>query len=468
MNVQFTFQTYRGFVLAAVALAGWLASVIPARATEPRTTASEQLAFPGAEGFGRLARGGRGGDVYHVVNLNDAGSGSLREGIQSASGPRTIVFDVSGTIELKTPLSVEKSYLTIAGQSAPGDGICIKDHTFRIKRAEHIIVRYIRFRLGDENKPRPSGPDCLNTDDVDHVIFDHITATWGIDGNHDLRRGGNFTLQWSIYAEALNESLHEKGSHAMLASFRDLTAGISLHHNLFASSRERHPTLGGSPRTRPDAVADVRNNVVYNVSGATNLGNCRINLVNNVYRPGPDTPRDARPIATKTENRGACQAYLGGNLFEGHPAWSADNYLAVALDRWAKGNYLRVSLEQIRAPQEFDVGAARPRTDTAEVAYERVLRRAGASLSRDAADERLVAGVRAGTHRLIDSQREVGGWPELKSLPPAADADRDGMPDAWENSNGLNPQDSADRNADRDSDGYTNLEEYLNSLVPHP
>jgi hypothetical protein len=175
------------------------------------STSQKQIAFPGAEGFGRFAQGGRGGDVYHVTNLNDAGAGSLRDGVLSAKGPRTIVFDVSGTIELKTPLLIEKSFLTIAGQTAPGDGICLKDQTFRIRRASHIIVRYIRVRLGDENKPRPSGPDCMNTDDVDHVIFDHITASWGIDGNHDLRRGGNFTVQWSIYAEALNNSLHEDG-----------------------------------------------------------------------------------------------------------------------------------------------------------------------------------------------------------------------------------------------------------------
>ncbi len=123
----------------------------------------------------------------------------------------------------------------------------------------------------------------MNTDDVDHVIFDHLSGSWGIDGIHDLRRGGNFTLQWSIYAEALNESLHHKGPHAMLSSFRDLTGGISLHHNLFASSRERHPTLGGSPRTDPKVIADFRNNVVYNLSGATNLGNCRIDVINNYY-----------------------------------------------------------------------------------------------------------------------------------------------------------------------------------------
>ncbi|MBL8848493.1 MAG: hypothetical protein JNG89_02370 [Planctomycetaceae bacterium] len=425
----------------------------------------DQLAFPGAEGFGRFAQGGRGGDVYHVTTLDDDGPGSLRDSIRTATGPRTIVFDISGTIELKSPLTIDKSYLTLAGQSAPGDGICIKDQTFRIKKASHIIIRYMRFRLGDENKPRPSGPDCLNTDDVDHLILDHITATWGIDGNHDLRRGGNFTLQWSIYAEALNDSLHEKGTHAMLASFRDLTSSISLHHNLLASSRERHPTLGGSKSTRPDAVADFRNNVVYNVSGATNLANCRVNMIGNIYIPGPDTPAGATPIATKTENPGACRAFLADNFFEGRDDLTQDNFAAIDVTRWSKGGYLAVTLEQIRADEEFDVGSARPKTDTAEVAYERVLANAGASHRRDAADQRLVSGVRDRTHRLIDSQSEVGGWPELVTLPVPQDSDQDGMPDEWESQAGLDPRQPDDRNGDRDGDGYTNLEEYLNGLV---
>jgi pectate lyase len=443
-----------------LALSLSLAAVAPvARAGEG------QLAFPGAEGFGRFAKGGRGGDVYHVTTLADDGPGSLREGFNSAHGPRTIVFDVSGTIELKKPIVVEKSYLTIAGQTAPGDGICLKDQTFQILNASHIILRYMRFRLGDDNKPRPTGPDCLNTNDVDHVTFDHISVSWGIDGNHDLRRGGNFTLQWSIYAEALNDSLHEKGTHAMLASFRELTDSISLHHNLFASSRERHPTLGGSPRTKAEAIVDFRNNVIYNLSGATNLGNCHINVIDNYYVPGPNTPQGAKPLATKTENAGALRAFLHGNVFVGNQDWTAHNDRAIDFNRWSKGSYLLTSLETIRAKQAFDVGAAGPHTDTAEVAYDRVLRQAGASHPRDEADLRLVEGVRAGTHRLIDSQREVGGWPSLSSRPAAVDTDGDGMPDAWETQHGLDPADAADGAQDGDGDGYTYLEAYLNGLV---
>ena len=142
----------------------------------------------------------------------------------------------------------------------------------------------------------------MTTDDIENVIFDHLTVSWGIDSNHDLRRGGNFTLQWSIYAEALNQSLHDKGAHAMLASFRDLTGNISIHHNLFASSRDRHPTLASGSKTKPGLIVDFRNNVVYNLSGATNLGDAHINFINNDYRPGPNTARDNHPLATQDRN----------------------------------------------------------------------------------------------------------------------------------------------------------------------
>lgn len=425
------------------------------------------IAFPGAEGYGRYARGGRGGDVYHVTNLNDDGPGSLRAGPRSAIGPRTIVFDVSGTIELKKPLVVGKSFLTIAGQTAPGDGICLKDWTFEIKKASHIIVRYIRVRLGDQHKPQ-GDPDAITTNDVDQVIFDHITSSWGIDSNHDLRRGRYFTVQWSIYAEALNHSIHTKGSHAMLASFRDLTGPISIHHNLFCSSRDRHPTLGSGAKTRPGALIDYRNNVVYNLSGATNLGDAEINFINNYYRPGPDTPQDNHPLATKIGTDDQLTAFLSGNIFEGSPDFTKNNYLAITFDRWASGGYKRTSLEKIRANGEFDTEWARTETQPATEAFELVLRNAGASLHRDAADERLVKGVRDRTNRLINSQDDVGGWPVLKSIKPPIDTDGDGMPDEWERSHGLNPKDPTDRNGDRDGDGFTNLEEYLNSLCPPP
>ncbi|MBL9125094.1 MAG: hypothetical protein JNG90_15760 [Planctomycetaceae bacterium] len=254
----------------------------------------------------------------------------------------------------------------------------------------------------------------------------------------------------------------------MLASFRDLTDSISLHHNLFASSRERHPTLGGSPDTRPEAIVDFRNNVIYNLSGATNLANCRINLVRNVYRPGPNTPADNRPLATKTEKPDALRVYLADNLFTGQPNFTQDNWRAVDFTRWIKGNYRAVTAEQIRAELPFAVGDAEPDCQPPEAAYELVLQHAGASHPRDAADLRLVRGVRDRSHRLIDSQDEVGGWPELHSLPAPQDSDQDGMPDLWERQHGLDPRNADDRNAAAEGDGYTNLEAYLNELVARP
>jgi pectate lyase len=448
------------FITGMLVLALVLTALRSAHADAPM-----QLAFPGAEGFGRFTRGGRGGDVYHVMNLNDDGPGSLRHGVRSASGPRTIVFDVSGTIELKKPLVVNKSFLTIAGQTAPGDGVCLKDWTFEIRKASHIIVRYLRVRLGDQHKPH-GDPDAITTNDLDHVIFDHITSTWGIDSNHDLRRGSNFTLQWSIYAECLNHSLHTKGTHAMLSSFRDLTGNISIHHNLFASSRDRHPTLASGEKTRPGMIVDYRDNVVYNLSGATNLGDAHINFINNCYLPGPDTPKGNHPLATKTGTEDQLKAYLSGNVFEGNAAYTENNYLAITFDRWSDGGYRRMSLERIRVDREFDVDGALPKTQSAMEAFQSVLQHAGASLHRDAADERLVKGVRDRTGRLIDSQDQVGGWPQLRSTLAALDSDGDGMPDDWERSHGLNPHDPSDRNGDRNGDGFTNLEEYLNSLCP--
>jgi len=453
------------FAAIALVVATTAAVAAPAPSTSQNPSNDhQQLAFPGAEGFGRFAKGGRGGDVYHVTNLNDAGPGSLRQGLRTMGGPRTIVFDVSGTIELKRPLQVERPYLTIAGQTAPGDGICLKDQTFLIYGTSHIIVRYLRIRLGDKNKPPNKGDDAMTTDDIDNVIFDHLTVTWGIDSNHDLRRGKNFTLQWSLYAEALNHSLHSKGAHAMLASFRDLTGNISIHHNLFASSRERHPTLASGEKTRPGVIVDFRNNVVYNLSGATNLGDAHINFINNYYRPGPNTPRDNYPLAAKIGSPDKLKAFLSGNTFEGSSAFTHDNYLAITFERWSKGGYLRTSLAQIRVEHEFDVDGAQPQTDSAVEAFERVLRTAGASHPRDAADERLVKGIRDRTNRTIDSQDEVGGWPNLRGGKAPVDTDGDGMPDEWERAHGLNPNDPRDGNAESTGDGYTNLEKYLNSL----
>jgi hypothetical protein len=429
-------------------------------------------AFPGAEGFGRYARGGRGGDVYHVVNLDDAGPGSLREGIRSAAGPRTIVFDVSGTILLKSKLVLDKSAITIAGQTAPGDGVTLRDFTFQIVKASDVVLRYLRFRLGDENKAvgAKGGDDTFNTEDVDRIIVDHCSLSWAIDGTHDLRRGGNFTLQWCIISEALNASLHSKGSHAMAASYRDLSGDITLHHNLISTCRDRHPTLGSAQKP-PRYTVDFRNNVIYNWSkgGTSNFCDHFINCINNTWRPGPVTDPAQLPIALKGSLPDLAKGYMSGNVFEGREDLTRDNYAALDFQRWLKpqGNYAYAGkLADWKSPAPAALGAFLPATQSATESFELVLARAGASLHRDAVDARVTADVRQRRGQLINSPSQVGGWPALRSAPAPLDTDRDGMPDAWELAHGLDPRNPADRNADREGDGYTNLEEYLNSLVP--
>jgi hypothetical protein len=435
-------------------------------------SADPLTAFPGAEGFGRFAKGGRGGDVYHVTRLSDSGPGSLREGIQSATGPRTIVFEVSGNIELKSQLTLAKSNITIAGQTALGDGITIKNYTFRIERAKNVIVRYLRFRLGDENTG--GGQDTVTTDDIDRVIFDHCSLSWAIDGTHDLRRGGNFTLQWCILSEALNNSLHNKGAHAMCASYRDLSGNVTLHHNLFSTCRDRHPSLG-SAKDSPQYLVDFRNNVIYNWSegGTANFCDHFVNCVNNVWRPGPMSGKKL-PIAMKGSLPDMSKGHMEGNVFEGNDTWTKDNYAALDWERWlqpigdrAARYHYRGKLTDWKSDVVPLKAADTPRTQPATEALELVLKHAGASLHQDAVDARVIDNVRKRKGKVIDSQKEVGGWPELRRGTATKDTDRDGMSDAWEKQHGLNPNDPTDGNAIQEN-GYTNLERYLSELAGDP
>ena len=431
---------------------------------------TETIAFPGAEGYGRFAKGGRGGDVYIVTHLNDDGSGSLRNGIEKMNGPRTIVFAVSGTIELKDAINITNSYLTIAGQTAPGDGICLKDYGLKLKDVNNIIMRYVRIRMGDQNKGSSSGADCITSSNISDVIFDHVSAGWGIDAIQDNREGGNFTLQWSIYGETLHDTIHYEGlPHSKLGSFRETTKNISLHHNLLHSTHARHPSMGGAELTPEDLIIDFRNNLIYNSGGTTNLGGARRSVINNYYKNGPDTNTSDLPMRIKAKpGKGPSPTgFTSGNVFTWHQGWTKDNYSAIQYVQDGD-KYLSTSQAEWELPGELVDGDDKPATDTAKDAYRRVLKYAGASKSRDACDQRIINEVKTGTGKVPDSQDDVGGWPILKSLPPPTDSDKDGMPDEWETAKGLNPKDAEDRNEDRDSDGFTNLEEYINSLVANP
>ena len=430
----------------------------------------KQLAFPGAEGFGKYARGGRGGDVYNVTNLNDSGPGSLRYGIDTANNPRIIVFDVAGTIQLETPIRIEnKSCLTIAGQTAPGKGITIRDHAIVIKKCSDIVIRYLRLRLGDKNKEDSSSEDVMTVDYCDQIILDHLSLSWGIDGNSDYRGNSNMTLQWLLYAEALNNSIHHKGNHAMCTSLRDCHGNTTLHHNIYSTSRNRHPTIGGGTGRKGYAhvVVDYRNCVNYNWHGPTNFGGMRLNVMYNYYKPGPCSDPQDLPMQMKDGDTIKARGFMTGNHFEMMPErFNEDNYSAVIYTN--SGSYMSTSRKQWASENPFELGDFKPYTQSAQEAYETCLRYTGCSLVRDKVDERIIENIVTSRGELIDSQDQVGGWDKYSNLhrPKDWDTDRDGIPDAWEIMHGLNPRDAADRNNDADGDGYTNLEEYINSLVP--
>src|SRR5690606_1901693 len=247
---------------------------------------NQQLAFPGAEGFGRFATGGRGGEVYNVTTLDDDGEGSLRKGIVKR-GPRIIVFAVSGTINLKSPLDINRGDLTIAGQTAPGDGITIAGYPVAVK-ADNVIIRYLRFRLGDVNAVVD---DALKGRGIENVIIDHCSISWATDENTSFYDTRNFTFQWNILAEALNSSVHNKGDHGYGGIWGGVNA--SFHHNLLASNNSRNPRFSGSKTTAnsADEFVDFRNNVIFNWGENSTYGgeSGTYNVINNYYKPGPAT-----------------------------------------------------------------------------------------------------------------------------------------------------------------------------------
>ncbi|MBF9255056.1 pectate lyase [Pontibacter sp. 172403-2] len=426
-------------------------------ATVPAPETQRALAFPGAEGFGKYTTGGRGGQVVIVTNLNDSGPGSLRDAIQK-HGPRTVVFAVAGTIPLESPLDINNGDITIAGQSAPGEGITLRNHPVSIK-ADNVIVRYMRFRMGDTDMEQA---DALGANKGrENIIVDHCSMSWATDECASFYRNKNFTLQWSIIAESLNQSVHEKGAHGYGGIWGG--KGATFHHNLLASNTSRNPRFSGSSSTpnTPDELVDFRNNVIFNWRHNSTYGGerGRYNMVNNYYKPGPAT------IASKEERilepyRPFGAFYVSGNYMDGSPAVTQNNKLGIEAEH----------VDSVVVATAFPVEAITQHP--AQEAYEQVLARAGASYRRDKVDERIVQEVRTGkapygqkNDGIIDSQKDVGGWPELASGTSPEDSDQDGMPDAWEQTHGLNPGNAADATQYKLSKQYTNLEVYLNSIV---
>lgn len=428
-------------------------------------------AFPGAEGAGKFTKGGRGGDVYHVTSLEDAGKGSLRQGIETISGPRTVVFDVAGTIRLKSNLEIRNvSNLTIAGQTAPGKGITIADRTLKIHDSKDVIVRYLRIRLGDENKPQGSGLDCIEINYDENIILDHLSMSWGIDGNGDFRGLKNATIQWCIFSEALHNSLHEKGPHGLCSSFRQPKGPASIHHNIYASSRGRHPSIGGGAD-----VTEFCNNVDYNWRSSNNIDGEQINVMGNYYKAGSAMEEDMPPIQFKSDKGSpVSHGYLAGNYFDGLPQqYNEDNYTAMNFEAWGgpETKYQATTREVFEVTTRFDAGKYKlANIQSAKEAYEACLKYSGSSLNRDLVDERFIQTIIDNSGKVIDSQSEVGGWDFYETIhrPEDWDTDSDGMPNDWEKKNGLDPENPDDRNGDKNKNGYTNLEEYINSLVNVP
>lgn len=535
--------------------AGALALTIATPATAQQA-AEKTPAFPGAEGFGRYVTGGRGGAVYHVTRLDDdSNEGSFRWAC-GKSGKRTIVFDVSGTIMLKSELKLNRGDVTIAGQTAPGDGICVANYPFVIS-ADNVIIRYMRFRLGNEalkTTPNAHEGDGLGGMDKKNIIVDHCSVSWSIDECLSVYGSKDITVQWCYVTNSLVNAGHSKGSHGYGGNWGG--SGASYHHNLVAHHGSRTPRFGPRPGTQTDERMDYRNNVIYNFGGNGCYGGegMNVNVVNNYYKPGKSTKsggyryRLAAPgIRTvdycldKDKTIANYNKLKGTSLKKDNVTGSSDhgktNYVTISGKRYAinmetnkidldgqemtvawngwkptlhtwgrlyvdgnynpdpaaanmnKDNYKYGVADQIAKsgtdtknndgtyPGDENIKLAKPidfvyvTTHTAEQAFDKVIKYAGASLHRDVYDDAMADDTRNGSitygaskNGLIDSQDECGGWPELKDTGAKTDTDKDGMPDEWEIANGLDPNNADDGKTVCD-DGYTNLEHYINGLV---
>jgi hypothetical protein len=439
------------------------------------------LAFPGAEGFGRYTTGGRGGQVIKVTNLNDSGPGSLREALDT-KGPRIIVFEVSGTIFLRNSLYLKYPDVTVAGQTAPGEGITIANYAFDID-ADNVIVRFLRFRLGDRITNEYDDP--LKGNFSRNIIIDHCSLSWGTDETASFYANENFTLQWCIISEGLNVSVHDKNEHGFGGIWGGKNA--SFHHNLMAHFTNRNPRFdtpdvydNGNATTLGNfrGVVDFRNNVIYNWRDQASRGGeaGQFNIVNNYYKPGPATLQKSAFLHPLRETSSGVVVYdygkffVNGNILENNTTVNSDNWKGVLLQSDADTDR-HLASTKLGNPLPSDVYEV---THTANTAYQRILDFAGASHARDAVDLRIVNETRNGTftfrgshgsvNGIIDSQDDVGGWPSLRSGAVSQDTDGDGIPDSFETANNLDPNRTNDREYNL-SPYYTDIEVYLNSIV---
>lgn len=424
---------------------------------------SQIPSFPEAQGFGSTTPGGRGGKLIKVTNLNDHGPGSLRDAIE-AKGPRIIVFTVGGIINLETKLEIETPFITIAGQTAPGDGICIRGGGIAIQTHD-VIMRYLRIRPGDIDfgpRNRWSDVDALTigveSSEVFNIIIDHCSLSWAVDENigmwnltHDI------TIQNCIISEGLHRSKHPKRPHSSGMLIGDKATNISVYRNLFAHNKDRNPLINGN------TVLDFRNNIIYNSgSAATDIVpnyEQKINYVGNFILSGKNSYYPSS-IIVRGKNYNKVRLYVANNVTPNHPERDGDNWHIVK-------NIYRDSL--LDDSQQLDEPFPHPQVNTltADEALEIVLDKAGATLpQRDAIDRKVVRDVRKGQGGIINSKNGIFEWPPYNSGLSPVDTDNDGMPDHWEEQYGLNPQDSTDNDNDPDQDGYLNIEEYINRTHP--
>lgn len=468
-------------------------------ATRPYDLPQAEIpAFPGAEGGGKFSFGGRGGKVYVVTNLNDNGVGSLRWACEQG-GARTIVFNVAGIIRLNSPLIIRAPYITIAGQTAPGDGVCIAGETVWIDTHD-VVIRYMRFRRGETNVGRRD--DAIGGNPVGNIMIDHVSASWGLDENMSIYRHmyndstpnlkaeaklgtANVTIQNSIFSECLDTYNHAFGS----------TLGgenCAFVRNIWADNAGRNPSIGWN------GIFNFANNVVFNwVHRSTDGGDytAMYNMINNYYKPGPATPDQSKPIAHRILKPESGRSKLGylvygrvyahGNIVEGNERVTKDNWDGgIQVEEFPDANKYKDAMK-VDKPMPMPQLTIIPTMEAKDF----VLANAGATLpKRDAVDERIVKQVATGKidfdpnvplpatqfkHRrlpidsykigIITDPNQVGGYPVYAGT-PYKDSDNDGIPDSWESTHGLNPKDASDAGKIA-KDGYSNIENYLNSVV---
>lgn len=449
------------------------------------TPSGNVLAFPGAEGGGKYAVGGRSSNIYVVESLeddpNDPKRGTFRYAMQ-ATGRRIVVFNVAGRIELTTELKIKSGNVTVLGQSAPGDGICISGNPV-VVQADNVIIRFMRFRMGDQKGKE--GDALTISKGHKNIIIDHCSCSWSTDECLSMYGVKDATVQYCIVSEALNNSVHAKGAHGYAGIWGG--ENTTFHHNLLAHHSSRMPRFDHDYVTEENVgPTDFINNVVYNwqdnsayggESRASSGNQRQYNFIANYYKPGKATNSDVKArLLNPTTKCGNCGSgvtpgkfYVVQNIMAGSETVTKDNWAGVYPDESSKK-------DQCRSDKRFVLATPMTSEQTAQKAYETVLAKAGCSLVRDAIDTRIVSEVQNGNYTytgsngstggLIDTPNDVGGWPTYSGTKDySLDTDKDGIPNAWETEHGLDPEDPKDARTTTLQAPYLNLEVYLNDIV---